>query len=71
MECLSCGKALTVYDIGFYKKLVNRGAQEDFLCIPCTAEHFRITEETAWEMIRRFQNTGCLLFPPPERSETE
>jgi hypothetical protein len=62
MECVSCGKALTVYDIGFYKKMVNRGAAE-YACISCTAAHFGITEDRAWEMIRRFQKTGCTLFP--------
>ena len=63
MTCGRCGKDLTVYDIGYYKKMVNRGA-EAFWCIACTAEHFRITEDRAWEMIRRFQKTGCTLFPP-------
>ncbi|MBQ4257569.1 MAG: hypothetical protein II713_01045 [Clostridia bacterium] len=67
MNCTRCHKELTQYDIGFYKKLVNRGA-ESFLCIRCTSEHFRISEETAWEMIRRFQKTGCLLFPPSDPS---
>ena len=62
MECVSCGKALTVYDIGYYKKMVNRGAAE-CACISCTAAHFGITEARAWEMIRRFQKTGCTLFP--------
>ena len=62
MECLTCGKTLSVYDIGFYKKMVNRGATE-CACIPCTAAHFGITEARAWEMIRRFQKTGCTLFP--------
>ena len=68
MQCLTCGKDLTVYDIGFYKKLVNRGAEE-CCCLPCTAAHFRITEERAWEMIRRFQHTGCTLFPPEENKQ--
>jgi len=65
MNCIKCSKDLSVYDIGFYKKLVNRGAEE-FMCIPCTAGHFRMTEETAWDMIRRFQKTGCSLFPKTE-----
>ena len=69
MNCSVCGRALTQYDIGFYKKLVNRGAEE-CSCIACTSKHFRISEAQAWEMIRRFQKTGCLLFPP-EGSETE
>ena len=70
MKCITCGRELTVYDIGFYKKLVNRGA-ENYSCIPCTAAHFRLTEERAWEMIRRFQKTGCTLFPQPEAQAEE
>ncbi|MBQ7637460.1 MAG: hypothetical protein IJS90_00990 [Clostridia bacterium] len=65
MECLGCKKTLTAYDIGFYKKLVNRGSEE-YMCIACTSRHFRITEEAAWDMIRRFQKTGCTLFPKNE-----
>ena len=62
MRCKNCGKELTVWDEGFFKKMVNRGAVE-CCCIPCTAAHFGLTEEKAWEMIRRFQKTGCTLFP--------
>ena len=67
MNSRLCGNPLTVYDIGFYKKMVNRGAA-DCACIPCTAAHFRITEARAWEMIARFRRTGCTLFPPAEGS---
>ena len=62
MRCTACGKELTVWDEGFFRKLVNRGAGE-CCCITCTAAHFGLTEEKAWEMIRRFQKTGCTLFP--------
>ena len=62
MRCKNCGKELTVWDEGYFKKMVNRGAVE-CCCIPCTAAHFGLTEEKAWEMIRRFQKTGCTLFP--------
>ena len=65
MDCIRCGKPLSEYDVGFYKKMVNRGAA-DCACISCTAAHFRISEDRAWEMIRRFRCTGCTLFPPPE-----
>ena len=68
MQCRACGKELSVYDTGFYKKLVNRGARECD-CIACTAAHFRLTQERAWEMIRRFQQTGCTLFPPLNENE--
>ena len=62
MKCEKCGKELSVYDVGFHKKMVNRGAQTH-TCIKCTSEHFGITEEKAWEMIARFQKAGCTLFP--------
>ena len=63
MECQTCGKPLDAWDVGFYKKLVNRGAT-DCCCIACTAAYFELSEERAWEMIRRFQAQGCTLFPP-------
>ena len=66
MRCIHCGRELSAYDVGFFKKLVNRGAKE-CACIACTAKHFELTEERAWEMIRRFQKNGCTLFPPPEK----
>lgn len=62
MNCGKCGAKLTVYDVGFYKKLVNRGA-DACDCIRCTSAYFGMTEETAWKMIRRFQRDGCTLFP--------
>ena len=63
-RCRSCGNELTAYDVGFYKKMVNRGAESDFLCIPCTAVYFHITTQKAWDMIQRFRDMGCTLFPP-------
>ena len=65
MQCITCGKPLSSYDIGFYKKLAGRGATR-YACIACTCAYFRITETQAWEMIRRLQQNGCTLFPPPE-----
>ena len=49
MRCTACGKELTVWDEGFFRKMVNRGARE-CCCIPCTAAHFGLTEEKAWEI---------------------
>ena len=68
MQCKQCDKPLSVYDVGFYRRLVNRGAQS-CLCIPCTAAYFCISEERAWELIRRYQQAGCTLFPPPKEEE--
>ncbi len=62
MQCTQCGKTLSDYDVGFYRRIVNRGAQS-CMCIPCTAAYYRMSEERAWEMIRRFQKAGCTLFP--------
>ena len=68
--CRKCGKELDRFDKGFYKKLVNRAA-EDYMCIGCTSGYFRFSEKHAWEMIRRFQKQGCMLFPPLEDDNTE
>ena len=65
MQCAQCGKALSVYDVGFYKRFVNRGATT-FRCIACTSAYYGITEARAWELIRHYQRTGCTLFPPEE-----
>ena len=65
VRCTRCGAVLEKDDIALTRKMVNRGATE-CCCIPCTAAHFGLTEEKAWEMIRRFQKTGCTLFPAAE-----
>ena len=59
--CLTCGKELTPDDIGFYKKMINRGASE-FCCVECLSEYYGITTEKAREMIERFREQGCTLF---------
>ena len=71
--CRSCGRALTDYDVGFYKKMVSRGADTGFQCIDCTAAYFGISTEKAWEMIGRFRRAGCTLFPllPENECRTE
>ena len=60
-KCLTCGKILTNDDIGFHKKMVNRGATE-YCCIECLADYYGITVEKAHEMIDRFRASGCSLF---------
>lgn len=59
--CRNCGKKITNDEIGLYKKLVNRGA-EDYLCIDCLSEHFGISVEKSYDMIERFRESGCSLF---------
>lgn len=59
--CVNCGTELKADDIGFHKKMINRGATE-FSCIDCLCEYFGITREKAEEMIARFKAAGCSLF---------
>lgn len=60
--CCVCGKALCRDDIGFYKKLVNRGATDGFKCVECLSAYFGMTVERSHEMIEEFRKSGCTLF---------
>ena len=59
--CKICGAELTRDEIGLTKKLINRGATE-FLCIPCLAKKFDMTEEECRTLIAHFRDAGCHLF---------
>ena len=60
--CRSCGAPLLSDDLAIYRKLVNRGA-EDFLCIGCLADYFKVPRETIEERIRYYRESGeCTLF---------
>jgi len=63
--CIKCGGKLTQFDIGLHRKLINRGATE-FMCIPCLAKKFKVTEERMWQKIEEFRDWGCTLFPPKD-----
>ena len=60
-HCRNCGKELEADEIAIYKRMVNRGAT-DFLCIPCFAAEFKVSEELIREKIRHFREMGCTLF---------
>ena len=47
----------------FRKFTVDKDTQLYFPYLAAGEYTFRITEDRAWEMIRRFQKTGCTLFP--------
>ncbi len=66
--CARCGRPLDAYDIGAHKKLINRGAVDGFLCVPCLAAHFSCEESLIRKKIREFQEMGCTLFPPLEKT---
>ncbi|NMP36932.1 MAG: hypothetical protein GX051_02235 [Clostridiales bacterium] len=59
--CISCGAELCNDDIGFHKKMINRGATE-FMCTQCLAEYFGISLEKAKSMIEMYRESGCTLF---------
>ena len=59
--CTRCGRVLDRNDIGFHKKMINRGAQS-FCCIDCLCAHFGLTRARAEEMIAQFRQSGCTLF---------
>ena len=71
MTYCQCSKLLTNDDIGFHRKMVNRGAHE-CMCIECLCEHFGLSVEKAHEMIDRFRQSGCTLpieeDPPPQNN---
>ena len=60
-KCIKCGRILDSDDIGLTKKLINRGAEE-FMCIFCLAEKFKVTPDRLREKIKEFKEQGCLLF---------
>ncbi len=63
MICPACGRVTDSFDIGFYRKMVNRGATE-CLCRACLAKEIGLTAEDVERLIGRFRRQGCALFPP-------
>ena len=61
VRCTRCSVPLTKDDIGLTRKMINRGAQE-FLCVPCLANHFELPEKILREKISEFRAMGCTLF---------
>lgn len=59
--CIKCGKTLDNDDIGATKKFINRGA-EKFMCVPCLALHFNVSEELIRKKIEEYRAYGCSLF---------
>ena len=60
--CRQCGAPLGADDIAIYKKLVFRAA-EDFLCIDCLADYFKVPRAEIEKRIRYYRESGqCTLF---------
>lgn len=60
-KCAVCGALLSPDDVGATKKLINRAAEE-FMCVPCLAKSFSVTEDFLRGKIEYWRSTGCLLF---------
>ncbi len=65
-HCAACGGVLGRDDVGLYKKLFCRWAEEGFLCKACIAEKLRCDIALLDEKIRQFREVGCLLFTDPD-----
>ncbi len=60
--CKKCGSELTDDAMAIYRKMVFRGADE-FLCIPCLAEYFKVEVSEIEARIRFYRESGhCTLF---------
>ena len=60
-RCIRCGAVLSSDEIGLYKKMINRGAEE-CMCLHCLSAEVRVSEEYLRERIEQFRRMGCTLF---------
>lgn len=63
MNCRTCGKPLNDYDIGIYRKLMDRAAQT-CLCRDCLAQTLGWSRAYIEELIFQYRRRGCTMFPP-------
>lgn len=64
-HCAACGGALGRDDVGLYKKLLCRWAEEGFLCKACIADRLHCDTALLDIKIEQFRQAGCLLFADP------
>ena len=60
-KCKNCGSILSMNEVGLYKKMINRMAEE-FLCKKCLADRLKCSTEYLDTNITQFKAQGCLLF---------
>lgn len=60
-ECMKCKRKLTSDEIGLYRKIKNRNADE-FMCSTCFADYLCVDENKLAEKIEQFKKMGCHLF---------
>ena len=65
-HCSICSGPLGRDDVGLYKKLFCRWAEEGFQCKVCMARRLGCDTALLDEKIRQFREMGCLLFVDPD-----
>lgn len=60
-KCCNCKKELTHDEVGISKKLISM-EESAFLCIPCIAKVFGVSEDIIIEKIKQFKKQGCCYF---------
>lgn len=63
MICKNCGNKIDTYDIGAYRKFVEKTATE-YACRDCISSYLGWTREYMDELILMYRRRGCMLFPP-------
>lgn len=63
MNCFQCDRDLDAFDVGAYRKLVDKCAPR-YLCRECLCRELSWTRAYLDRQIVRWQEQGCLLFPP-------
>lgn len=66
-HCAACGETLGRDDVGLYKKLLCRWAEEGFLCKACIGRELKCDTALLDAKIEQFRQAGCLLFVDPAR----
>ena len=61
MDCKNCKKPLTDDEIGIYRRMVFRAAEE-CLCMECFSKEFNISVKAIKKKIEHFKKMGCTLF---------
>ena len=60
-RCKKCQKVLSMNEVGLYKKMISRMA-EDFSCKECLAEELECSTAYLDKKIAQFISQRCMLF---------
>ena len=65
MNCYRCQASLDAIDVGAFRKLINRNANE-YMCRNCLATDLEWSREHLDAVVLMYRKRGCLFFPPLE-----